>query len=163
MVSPANQVLDTGSGTTTLTAASAGTVTATGTTWPLLPKQSLKIYNVGIAVVPDADDTMKCRDFWIVLLLMDSAQNGIQQVSMLGENFTDPSVMGPSGFIASREADPLIEIVSGMLVAGTSSSNGVSVAFIQLNAAADLLNLDAVNTHVVGLALTALLSFQPRS
>lgn len=166
------QIVDTGEGPTIVTAGSVASVGAFGVIWPLLPNQTLKIFNVSLNVVPDTDLVFEVFSGYIYLQLLDGADNpiasGPDEVSTdislafwnSGGGVPAPTIVGPDGFNIAANGDPIIEIASNLLVVN-SSSVGAGVAKVQLGGAFDMKNTDA-SDHTVQAAFFGLISFEAR-
>jgi hypothetical protein len=132
----------------------------------------VRIFNVSFIVDPTDDSlALTCQSINVVLAFLDGSLNTIQLPSGAGfelvlkqVNYTSPAPMGVGiGFGISAEGDPLVEVVSGLLVTNFTAVNGVNIGGFQLQCGADLNNTDAVNSHTATGVFSALLSFVPRS
>jgi len=131
--------------------------------WPLLPNQTVRIWNVSVVGIPSVDGKLNLNSASIVAVLFDAAGNalGVNNIVLAGQNQPSALINGnAAGAVLTAVGDPLIELVSGFLIAGVAQTNSGAAAF-QLQAFMDVFNTDS-SSHTLGLILAALLSFVPR-
>lgn len=159
------QILDQGqSSGTSIGGTSFGSATCSGTMWPLLPNQVVRIWNCSLVGLPSSDGLLQLNSASIVAVLFDASGNplGVNNIVLAGGNWPSAVINGnAAGAVLTAVGDPLIELVSGFLVAGVEQVAGGAAAF-QLQAFMDVFNSDA-SSQTLGLILAALLSFVPRS
>lgn len=145
----------------------AGGVNADGTVWPLLPHQAMRVYNAGVQLTADVPQMVKINSLIVMLQLFGDkeAQFQVGQFPIVAQNYPDPTWVDTSVFSAlGEDGDPLIEVVSGIIVTNQAGAVGqTNVAFAKLSALAGCFNSDLVNPHTITIILSALLSFVPRA
>jgi hypothetical protein len=167
------QILDTAQVSTAIVAASNGSAGVSATPWPILPNQTLKVYNVSAFFTPDTDLVITPYSIFIAMEFLDGSQNPIQNAGgdnlllvlawwNAGGSAPAPSLLSDDGYVCSAAADPLIEIASNMLIANIPNV-GAGASFIRIVCNLDATNTDAVNNHTIDVDLLALLSFEQRS
>lgn len=150
---------------TSIPASTAGGDQVSGTIWPLLPNQAVRIYNVSLQTGVDASGSgapntvlLNANAIWIQLL--DANENQIDYSLVLASgNYGSGNLINGSLTGAGLDAngDPMIELSSGFL--RTNYASPGSPVFFQILGGVDVTNTDAVNAHVVSSTLVALLSF----
>lgn len=164
------QVVDTGTKASTVPAATNSVVSVLGTIWPLLPRQTIKIYNASAHWVPDNDLKFIIYSIWLALIFLDDKKNPITLPLGWGLDLTlgawnsggggtpTTSILSDSGYSVGVNGDPLIELSSNILVANVPAT-GAGLAAVQLLTTIDLQNTDAAPQVMEGV-LSAVLSFE---
>ena len=167
------QVLDTGSATSTFTGGQLTSADVLGTKWPLLPNQTLKIFNIGVIWFPDTDLNFTVYNMQIALNFLDGSGASLKfpdgnAISLILAYWNAPPAVTAStitsndGFQLAADGDPIIEVFSNMQMANIPVQ-GAGVSAVQLIATIDATNGDSMADHTLNGDLTALLSFESRS
>lgn len=132
--------------------------------WPLYPHTVVRIWNCSLVGLPSVLGKLQLNSASIVAVLFDANGNAlnVNNIVLAAENQPSAVINGnQAGAVLARVGDPLIELVSGFLIANFPQIAAGAAQF-QLQAFMDAFNSDSSN-HTLGLSLAALLSFVPRN
>src|SRR5258708_27611436 len=119
-VAASQQILDQGSGATaSIPATSFGSATVVGTKWPLLPNQTVRIWNASIVGLPGTLGKLQLNSLSIAVVLLDASLNAlnVQNIVLAGANYPSAVINGnQAGAVLTAIGDPLIELVSGFFI-----------------------------------------------
>lgn len=139
-----------------------------GTLWPLLPNQTVRIFNASGDVFADAAGFVVLQAISLYVQLYDAAGNALATsvIGLAAVNYGQTVAQGAlingteTGAQIAVSGDPLIELTSNFLLAGTSVS-GAGAAQFGISCAWDAYNTDA-SSHTVYAAVHMLFSRTPR-
>ena len=140
-------------------ASTAGALSLSGTVFPLLPRRTLKVFNVGVQVYADTPGLVSIADMLIYLQFFADPDGNIPisnaAINLAAGGWTGSAFLGSNaGFALAQSGDPLIELYAGAIVTGQP----VTPRSAQLGFLADVLNTDAINDHTVTFILSGLLA-----
>jgi hypothetical protein len=159
-----SQILDSGTGFSSIPANSFGTLVVTGTIWPLIVDTSFFVYNLSgyFSANPGEEGRLLAWAASVYAQFLDASNNVIPGAFIvLSEgNWTSPGVLmgSENGINVAADGDPLIEIAAGFQVTGSTSRPSA----VQLAAAIDVKNSDPANPAGLNPQLNALISIVPK-